>query len=175
MGGRSAKRSDRAKQPSGSGASATPLAKKLGIAEGDLVVMIDAPPGWAIPAPPAGVRALRRRGTLRAGDERAAVIVAFVRSAARVELVGPELADRMSETASLWIAWPRRAGGHDSDVTDQCLREILLPTGVVDVKVAALDEDWSGLKFVVRRERRSGAPARRTSSRRLRPGAAGGR
>jgi len=177
MGGRSAKRSDHSGRGSGpgSGDSATPLAKKLGIVDGALVVTIDAPPSWAIPALPGGVRTVRRRGALRAGDERAAVIVAFVRGAARLEQVGPELAGGMSETAGLWIAWPRRAGGHDSDVTDQRVREVLLPTGVVDVKVAALDDDWSGLKFVVRREHRSGSPTRRgrVSSPRLRPDAAG--
>jgi hypothetical protein len=172
MGGPSAKRGARG---SGGFASPTPLAKKIGVAEGDLVVMIDAPSGWAIPATPPGVRSVRRRGALRAGDERAAVIVAFVPSAARLSEVGPELADGMSDTASLWVAWPRRAGGHESDVTDQLVRETLLPSGVVDVKVAALDEDWSGLKFVVRREHRRGAPAPRGSRRGLKPGADGGR
>jgi hypothetical protein len=143
MGGRSAKRNDHSGRGSASdsGGSATPLAKKLGIVEGALVVTIDAAPGWAIPVLPGGVRTVRRRGGLRSGDERASVIVAFVRSAARLEQMGPELAGAMPETASLWIAWPRRAGGHDSDVTDQRVREVLLPTGVVDVKVAALDDD----------------------------------
>ena len=51
----------------------------------------------------------------------------------------------------LWIVWPRRAAGHDSDVTENLLREVVLPTGLVDVKVAAVGEDWSGLRFVWRR------------------------
>jgi hypothetical protein len=171
MSGGTAKRKD---QP-GCASSTAPLAKKLGIMEGDLVVTIGAPAGWAVSDLPTGVRSVRRRTTLRSGDEDAAVIVAFVPSAARLAQVAPELVGRMDETASLWIAWPRRAGGHESDVTDQRVREILLPTGVVDVKVAALDEDWSALKFVVRRSQRTRTPARPTTPGRLRPGGAGGR
>jgi len=55
----------------------------------------------------------------------------------------------------LWIVWPRKAAGHASDISENGLREIVLPTGLVDVKVAALDEDWSGLKFVWRKELRA--------------------
>jgi hypothetical protein len=55
----------------------------------------------------------------------------------------------------LWLAWPRRAGGHTSDITDNVVREIVLPTGMVDTKVAALDQDWSALKFVWRKELRT--------------------
>ncbi len=61
---------------------------------------------------------------------------------------------------SVWIVWPRRAAGHDSDVTDNLLRDVVLPTGLVDVKVAAVGEDWSGLRFVWRREARPGLGGR---------------
>jgi hypothetical protein len=54
----------------------------------------------------------------------------------------------MGKQAALWVAWPRRAGGHTSDVSENDLRDLFLPTGLVDVKVAALDADRSGLKFV---------------------------
>jgi hypothetical protein len=54
----------------------------------------------------------------------------------------------------LWIAWPCRAAGHSSDIAENDLRAILLPTGLVDTKVAALDDDWSGLRFVSRKELR---------------------
>ena len=53
--------------------------------------------------------------------------------------------------------WPRRAAGHDSDVTDDLMRKVVLPTGLVDVKVAAVGEDWSGLRFVWRKEVRAAA------------------
>ena len=56
--------------------------------------------------------------------------------------------------AALWVAWPRKAGGHASDVTEQALRDTFLPVDLVDNKVAAIDDDWSGLRFVWRRERR---------------------
>ena len=52
------------------------------------------------------------------------------------------------------MAWPRRAGGHQSDITENLLREHALPLGIVDTKVAAIDTDWSGLKFMWRRENR---------------------
>jgi hypothetical protein len=55
---------------------------------------------------------------------------------------------------ALWVAWPRRAGGHDSDITDREIRALALPLGLVDVKVAALDQDWSGLRLVWRTEHR---------------------
>ncbi len=60
---------------------------------------------------------------------------------------------RWRGAAALWIAWPRRAAGHESDVTEDLLREVLLPLGLVDV--AAIDHDWSGLKFVPRKELRT--------------------
>jgi hypothetical protein len=55
---------------------------------------------------------------------------------------------------AIWISWPKRASGVATDLTEDVLRELVLPTGLVDVKVAAVDEVWSGLKFVVRRELR---------------------
>jgi hypothetical protein len=64
----------------------------------------------------------------------------------------------MHADGSLWIAWPRKAAGHVSDISENELRLIILPIGLVDTKVAALDEDWSGLKFVWRKELRSGLP-----------------
>jgi hypothetical protein len=64
----------------------------------------------------------------------------------------------------LWIAWPRKVAGHESDITENRLREIILPTGLVDTKVAALDEDWSGLKFVWRKELRAGLPGSQARS-----------
>lgn len=57
---------------------------------------------------------------------------------------------------SLWAAWPRRAGGHRSDISDNAIREAVLPLGLVDVKVAALDDDWSGLKMMWRTAQRAG-------------------
>jgi hypothetical protein len=70
-----------------------------------------------------------------------------------------DLAGAIMPDGCLWVAWPRRAAGHTSDITDNVVREIVLPRGLVDVKVAALSDDWSGLKIVWRKERRRPGPA----------------
>lgn len=82
------------------------------------------------------------------------VTLAFVRSRRQLLRDADRYARALDDTASLWIAWPRRAAGHVSDVTEDLLREVFLPRDLVDVKVAAIDDDWSGLKLVRRKERR---------------------
>lgn len=126
------------------GYSGTALARKLGIKQGHLVVLLDAPEGWSVP----DIDSVELRRDLR---KRPDVIVAFVRSLADLRRRSRRLVAALPRGSSLWIAWPRKAGGHVSDVTEQSLRDELLPMGVVDVKVAALDEDWSGLRFTWRR------------------------
>lgn len=130
------------------GYSGRSAAQKLGVGAGTRVAFINAPQGWTLEGMPADVRVRR---DLRGRRD---VTVAFVRS--ERELMGD--ADRFERTTpddgALWIAWPRRAGGHDSDVTEDRLRDVFLPRGLVDVKVAAIDDDWSGLKFVRRKELR---------------------
>jgi len=91
----------------------------------------------------------------------AEVVIAFVRRAADLGAVVDDAAAVLGPDDALWITWPRRAAGHDSDVTENLLREVVLPTGLVDVKVAAVGEDWSGLRFVWRREVRAGLGHRR--------------
>ena len=129
------------------GYSGTPLARKLGIKAGQIVVLHDAPADFDLDAPETVT--VRRR--LTSGAD---VTVAFVRSAAAYRRRLPRLVAAVGWEAALWIAWPRRAAGHRSDLTDNLVRAELLPTGLVDVKVAALGEDWSGLRFVWRRELR---------------------
>jgi hypothetical protein len=97
--------------------------------------------------PPGG---LELTGEAGAAD----LIVAFFARAADLGLRLPGLAERIFPDGAVWAAWPRRAGGHTSDITEGAIRELLLPTGLVDVKVAALDDDWSGLRLVWRKERR---------------------
>lgn len=130
------------------GYSGTPPAKKLGIKEGAALALVAAPDGWGLPDLP---EAVTQRTSLRGRFD---VAVVFVRSAAELRRRAELLARTTSDDASVWIAWPRKAGGHQSDVTEDLLREVLLPTGLVDVKVAAIDDDWSGLKFVRRKELR---------------------
>lgn len=126
------------------GYSATPQARKLGLKPDLRLGLINAPAGWAPADPPP---------TIPAGDGAADVLIVFVRTAAELPgLVG--YGDRIFPDGALWAAWPRRAGGHVSDVTENGIREAVLPHGLVDVKVAAIDDDWSGLKIVWRKERR---------------------
>jgi hypothetical protein len=134
------------------GYSGTPLAKKLGVKPGVALLLLDAPAGWSIADLPADVVVTGARRSSSA-VKNADLVIAFCRSSADVAATRPLVA-ALKPTASLWLAWPRKAGGHVSDITENLLREVLLPTGLVDVKVAALDDDWSGLKFVWRKENR---------------------
>ena len=142
--------------PQDAGYSGTPLAKKLGIRDGGVLTLLDAPSSWSVPDLPSDVTVTRvTAASRRSGEGLAEVDVAlvFCRTAADVAAVTP-LVGNLPKRSALWVAWPRKAGGHVSDVDENLLREVLLPTGVVDVKVAALDVDWSGLKFVWRKENR---------------------
>jgi hypothetical protein len=150
------------------GYAGTPLAKKLGIKSGQTLLSVAAPPRWAIQDLPDGVRVRRRINAGRAEVGTADVVVAFFTTARQIGRSAVALALGLGSDSALWIAWPRRAGGHSSDITDHVVRETLLPVGVVDVKVAALDEDWSALKFVWRVENREG----RRRAREVKPGRA---
>jgi Protein of unknown function (DUF3052) len=135
--------------PASAGYAGTPLHLKLGIKDGHVVALLGAPRGWRIEdLPEAVVLRKRAQGQLD-------VIVAFFDRRAKLEQRLPALMRALRADGSLWIAWPRKAAGHRSDISENTLREIVLPTGLVDVKVAALDEHWSGLKFVWRKELRS--------------------
>ncbi len=80
------------------------------------------------------------------------MILAFFDRRAKLERRLAVLVRALRAAGSLWISWPHKAAGHASEISENGLRRIVLPTGLVDTKVAALDEDWSGLKFVWRRD-----------------------
>jgi Protein of unknown function (DUF3052) len=130
------------------GYSGTPLARKIGIKAGHRVALLHRPDGWELTDLPDGVQLLDRRAP---GAE---VTVVFARTFGDLATAAPDLDADLADTAMLWVAWPRRAAGHQSDITENGLRELFLPLGLVDVKVAALGEDWSGLKLVRRKENR---------------------
>ncbi|WP_406001545.1 DUF3052 domain-containing protein [Streptomyces sp. NBC_00829] len=132
-----------------SGYSGTPLAKKLGIKPGGRVALRHRPPGWALLDLPQGVTVGER------ASRDADVTVAFYRTHDDLAADAGTLVEQLGDRAMFWIAWPRKAAGHRSDIAENDLRELFLPLGVVDVKVAALGEDWSGLKFVRRVGNRS--------------------
>jgi hypothetical protein len=130
----------------------TPLGQKLGIGEGDEIALIGAPEWFedAIGELP-DVASVH---TDLADNARYDVIVAFVTERVELEADLPRLRARMAPACGLWIAWPKRASRMPTDMTDQVIRDIALPTDLVDNKVCAIDETWSGLRLVIRRENR---------------------
>lgn len=133
------------------GYSGTALPAKLGIAEGHRVALLDMPDGagdGALDALPAGVRAVRRL------SGPADVVVAFCRDRRTFERRLPACRRAIGDAGAIWIAWPKRASGVATDMTEDVVREVALPTGLVDNKVCAIDATWSGLRLVVRRELR---------------------
>ena len=154
------------------GYSGTPLPKKLGIKPGSRVGLAGAPDGFgALLEPlPDGARIEAGAagpvlpstvlpgpvlpGSVLPGTGPFDVIVFF--TVEQAELAGRlgELRARMAPAAGLWIAWPKRASRVPTDMTEDVIREIALPTGLVDNKVCAIDQVWSGLRLVIRRELR---------------------
>ena len=122
----------------------TPQARKLGLKPGTRVALDDPPPGWQLSGPPDGLLPADAAGG--AAD----MIIAFFRAAAEITERLPVLARRVYPGGAIWAAWPRRAAGHASDITDNIVRSHALELGLVDVKVAAIDDDWSGLRLVWR-------------------------
>ncbi|HTS97155.1 MAG TPA: hypothetical protein VMI33_11075 [Streptosporangiaceae bacterium] len=134
------------------GYSGTPLPDKLGIGEGDEVALIGAP-GW-LEDLLAEVPSVARVHTDLAGDALFDVIVVFASWRAELEAELGRLRDRMAPACGLWIAWPKKAAKVPTDMSDNVVREVALPTGLVDNKVCAIDETWSALRLVIRREHR---------------------
>lgn len=138
--------------PDPAGYTAVPLRRKLGIAEGDDVALIGAP-GWFEDE----IRQLPDIASLHtdlADEARYDVIVAFVTGRAEFETELPRLRARMAPACGLWIAWPKKAARTPTDMTDNVVREVALPAGLVDNRVCAIDEVWTGLQLVIRRENR---------------------
>jgi hypothetical protein len=134
------------------GYSGTPLPVKLGIGESDEVALIGAPE-WFEDLIESWPDVASVHTTL-ADDARYDVIVTFMTQRAELEDQLPRLRARMAPACGLWIAWPKRAAKVPTDITDDVVREIALPTGLVDNKVCAIDQTWTGLRLVIRRENR---------------------
>jgi hypothetical protein len=137
------------------GYSPTPTAKKLGIKEGVTLLVVHRPDDWPVHELPPGADCEDWNDFGDVVDLGRAVVLAFFRGAADFHAEIGSLANAIFPEASLWAAWPRRAGGHVSDLTDSVIRQGALALGLVDNKVAAIDDDWSGLRLTWRVERRS--------------------
>jgi hypothetical protein len=130
-----------------SGYSGTPLPKKLGIKPGHRVLLLSAPEQFesgTLGELPDGVKVSHRL----AG--KADVLVSFHTGRRDLERRIPKLRAAMEPAAGLWIAWPKRASKVPTDLTEDVVRELALANVLVDNKVAALDETWSGLRLVIR-------------------------
>jgi hypothetical protein len=122
------------------GYSPTPLTRKLGVKPGLRVALLAGPADFQLD----GVRVYRRL------VERLDLILLFARSDAELRRRLPGAVAALVADGSLWVAWPKRSSGVPTDVGENLLRELILPLGLVDNKVCAIDETWSGLRFVVR-------------------------
>jgi len=132
------------------GYSGTPLAKKLGIREGDTVTLLGAPDGFETE-----LEGLPDCVTLkhRAGGK-PEVVLLFTTRAQDLERRFPALAKSVWPNGGLWVAWPKRSSGVATDLDENRLRDIGLPHGLVDNKVCAINDTWPGLRFVWRKENR---------------------
>ena len=125
------------------GYSATPLLGKLGVKEGSRLALINAPPGFSkwLPSLPAGA-SITQRGTSEAD-----VIVLFVQSRGDLKSLGVALKRMPADGGMLWVAWPKKASKIVTDLSEDVVRGAGLSLGVVDTKVCAIDDTWSGLRF----------------------------
>ena len=132
------------------GYSRTPLAKKLGIKDGTRYCVSGAPASFrqSLEPWPAGAIAVDRI------DERTDIIHFFEKDRAKLAKELASAMKGMRSDAAIWVSWPKKASKVPTDVTEDVIRQVALPMGLVDVKVCAVDEVWSGLKLVVRKENR---------------------
>jgi hypothetical protein len=138
------------------GYSGTPLLKKLGIKDGDRVLVKNAPA--AMPEELAGVASVRA-----AKDVDVALL--FATSLKQFKSGFAAISTEVKPDGMIWAAWPKKASGIETDLTENAIRDLALKTPFVDVKVCAIDETWSGLKLVVRKELRATFTSARASAR----------
>ncbi len=138
------------------GYSGAPLLKKLGIKENFQVAILNLPNDsklcaiFADSAMPHGVTLQ----TTLLGKHLFDIVLFFAKHQIDLQTKIDSIRSCMVQTAGLWVAWPKKASGIPTDITEQALRDMLLPTGLVDNKVCAIDATWSGLRFVIRRKHR---------------------
>jgi hypothetical protein len=135
--------------PTSSGYSGTPLAKKLGISSETTLLLLGAPAEYGEWL---GVHTVPVRAS-RAGTN-VDVVHVFVTERTRMATVLAELREMLRADAAVWVSWPKRTAKVPTDITEDVIRSAALPLGWVDIKVCAVNEVWSGLKLVVRKELR---------------------
>ena len=132
------------------GYSGTPLPQKLGIKPDTIVVAIDAPPNYRklLGQIPSGVNFATRP----VGKTRFVHVFATERRLLQTHL--QSLRQKIADNAVIWASWPKKSSGVPTDITEDVVRAVALPLGFVDIKVCAVDDIWSGLKLMIRRENR---------------------
>jgi len=132
------------------GYSGTPLPQKLGIKPGLMVVTVNAPANYRrlLGQIPDSVTFSER---LKSGSS---FVHLFTSRRSEMQKKMSILRDKISDNGAIWVSWPKKSSGISTDVTEDVIREIALPLGFVDIKVCAVDETWSGLKLMIRRENR---------------------
>jgi hypothetical protein len=132
------------------GYSGTPLAKKLGIVENSRVFLSDPPKDYLrlIAPVPSGTQVVKKI------DGDTDVVHLFTKERARLATLHRSSIKRIRPDAAIWVSWPKKASRVPTDITEDTIRAVALPMGLVDIKVCAVDEVWSGLKLVVRKENR---------------------
>jgi len=132
------------------GYSGTPLPQKLGIKEGTIVVAIDAPENYRklLGNIPSGVNfASRPVGNTK-------FVHLFVKERRQLQEHLQSLRRKIPDDAAVWVSWPKKSSGVPTNITEDAIRSAALPLGFVDTKVCAVDETWSALKLMIRRENR---------------------
>ena len=133
------------------GYSGTPLAKKLGFKPGQRAWFSDMPDSVRAEIDPAALGLI----LLNAPEGGLAAAHVFVTARADLERLIAALRERLAPDGVLWVSWPKKASKVSTDITEDTIRAIALPSGFVDVKVCAVDDIWSGLKLVIRKALRT--------------------
>lgn len=142
--------------PATSGYSGTPLPQKLGLKDGQRVLFISLPQDLKDLRTSRHFVEIAEAGwdSFTDGDPGYDLIHGFTASRATLEKSAKKLMRQIDRDGTIWISWPKKASKVETDITEDVIRDVILPLGLVDVKVAAVSEIWSGLKLVIRKELR---------------------
>lgn len=133
------------------GYSGTPLVKKLGIKPGSRILPLHAPANYA-----ALIAPLPKNATLVSRvTARTDIVHLFSTERKELSATLKTLRQKLTDEGAIWVSWPKKSAKVHTDITEDTIREVALPLGFVDIKVCAVDDVWSGLKLVVRRENRT--------------------
>jgi len=132
------------------GYSGTPLARKLGIKPGTILFTVNAPGNYAALLNPLPENV----SVVNKVVPELSVVHLFTKSRSELLELLTRYHCKIKQTGAIWVSWPKKASGIQSEVTEDTVREVALPLGLVDIKVCAVDDTWSGLKLVIRKEYR---------------------